>query len=347
VKSPLSFLSPSSGQVSPPQCAMELPPEALREQTASRLPTYRSVDIKSTVPAAVPPKAMHGHDSLQALDLPSQASDEPASTSSITKVSRDHARTHSASTISTPKKRDPAKARPQTLPYPSNPVTLESIHPSPNANVLTPRAQKARNVPGRNSRNGLEEFGKGPPRAMITQRSYKIENSSTTDWVAQQQSISTAGDDEHAPPVAAQPQPSRPATDSAPGRPLIKPIRGFKPSTPKSVEMTSRRISMDPDNTLRALDGFDNSQRNPNQPEQDEHNSDDSDLFLRAAREEELARHESNTNEDTLTRSDSRRVRPHVHISDSKIPQPTKRTEIFSAPHFPSSSLTYEFSTQI
>jgi hypothetical protein len=152
---------------------------------------------------------------------------------------------------------------------------------------------------------------------MITQqRSYKIENSnsSTTDWVAQQQSIST-GDDEHAPPpVATQPQTSRPAAESAPGRPLIKPIRGFKPSTRKSVEMTSRRISMDPDSTLRAPDGFDNSQRNPNQPEQDEHNSDDSDLFLRAAREEELARQASNTNGDTLSRSDSRRVSSHIHI---------------------------------
>lgn len=279
---------------------MEVPPEALREQTASRLPTYRSVDIKST--AAVSPRAQ---------------ADQAASTSNITKASKDHVRTHSASTISTPKKRDPAKARPQTLPYPSIPAALEPIHPSSNPNLPTPRAPKARNVPGRNSRNGLEEFGKGPPRAMITQqRSYKIENSnsSTTDWVAQQQSIST-GDDEHAPqPVAAQPQTSRPATESAPGRPLIKPIRGFKPSTRKTVEMTSRRISMDPDSTLRALDGFDNSQRNPNQPEQDEHNSDDSDLFLRAAREEELARQASNTNGDTLSRSDSRRVSSHIHI---------------------------------
>jgi hypothetical protein len=277
---------------------------------------------------------MHGHDELQV--QASQPNSESASTSNnLAKASpaKDtvHNRTHSASTISTPQKRDPPKARPQTLPYPSIPRGLEStIQPAPTSNVFTPRAQKARNVPGRNSRNGLETDSqwKGPPRAMITQRSYKVENSSsssTTDWVAQQQSISTGdGDEEHAPQVSAQPQISRPVTDSAPGRPLIKPIRGFKPSTRKSVEMTARRISMDPDSTLRALDGFEISPRNRNQTEQDEHNSDDSDLFLRAAKEEELARQASNTNGDGLSRSDSRRVRfhfhLHIHIPDSRIP---------------------------
>jgi hypothetical protein len=321
---------------------MEVPPEALREHTASRLPSYRFLDIKTAVPVvAVSPREMHG-DSLQV--QASQPSNEPASTSSNSNLTKPsfakdsvHNRTHSASTISTPKKRDPPKARPQTLPYPTSPAALESIHPpsNSNSNVFTPRAQKARNVlPGRYSRNGLEEFGKGPPRAMITQRSYKVDNSSssTTDWVAQQQSIST-GDDEHAPPVAAHPQTSRPVTDSAPGRPLIKPIRGFKPSTRKSVEMTSRRISMDPDSTLRALDAFDNSPRNPNQTEQDEHNSDDSDLFLRAAREEELARQASNSNGDGLSRSDSRRVRSHSHIPDSRFEVYARRMILSSAPH--------------
>jgi hypothetical protein len=82
--------------------------------------------------------------------------------------------------------------------------------------------------------------------------------------------------------------------------------------------MTSRRTSMDPDNTLRALDGFDSSPRDPNQTEQDEHNSDDSDLFLRAAREEELAQQASNVNGDGLSRSDSRRVRFNLRIPYSR-----------------------------
>jgi len=333
---------------------MEVPPEALREHTASRLPSYRFLDIKTTLPVvAVSPTsraAMHGHDRDQVTRQALQPSNEPASPSSnLTKPSsaKDtvHSRTHSASTISTPQKRDlPLKARPQTLPYPSFATALESIQAAPTSNVFTPRAQKARNVPpGRNTR-GLEEFGKGPPRAMITQRSYKAENSSssTTDWVAQQQSISTGdGDEEHAPPLPA--QPSRPVTDSAPGRPLIKPIRGFKPSTRKSVEMSSRRISMDPDATLRALEGYDNSPRNNNShhTEQDEHNSDDSDLFLRAAKEEELARQASNPDGDGLSRSDSRRVRSHLsfHVqtpiclpSASKIPKACERVFFLQRP---------------
>jgi hypothetical protein len=72
--------------------------------------------------------------------------------------------------------------------------------------------------------------------------------------------------------------------------------------------MAARRISTDQDSTLRALEGFDLSKRGSNQTEQDEHNSDDSDLFLRAAKEEELARHAGN---DSLSRTDSRRVRHH------------------------------------
>jgi hypothetical protein len=166
---------------------------------------------------------------------------------------------------------------------------------------------------------------------MITQRSYKVENSSssTTDWVAQQQqqSISTGdgdGNEEHAPPLAAQPQISRAVTDVAPGRPLIKPIRGFKPSNRKSIEMASRRTSMDPDSTLRALEGYDSSPRNNTRhTEQDEHNSDDSDLFLQAAKEEELARQASNPNGDGLSRSDSRRVSFHLHYAQIQIYLPS------------------------
>src|SRR5882757_6574455 len=116
---------------------MEVPPEALREHTASRLPSYRFLDIKTTGPVvSVSPRAMHGHDKLQV--QASRPSNEPASstTSNLTKPpsAKDtvHNRTHSASTISTPQKRDPPKARPQTLPYPSIPGALESsIQPAP------------------------------------------------------------------------------------------------------------------------------------------------------------------------------------------------------------------------
>lgn len=70
--------------------------------------------------------------------------------------------------------------------------------------------------------------------------------------------------------------------------------------------MASRRISTDQDNTIRGLDGYTLAKRPSNQTEPDEHNSDDSDLFLRAAKEEELARHDSNGD---LSRTDSKMVR--------------------------------------
>jgi hypothetical protein len=138
-----------------------------------------------------------------------------------------------------------------------------------------------------------------------------MKDSSTTDWVAQQSIISTQPASSQRAPTSATSQPSASVSDPT-ARPLIKPIRGFKPSSRKSTEMASRRISIDTDNALRALEGYNNSQRASNQPDQDEHNSDDSDLFLRAAREEELARQTSNPNGDGLARSDSRKVSVYI-----------------------------------
>jgi len=187
-----------------------------------------------------------------------------------------------------------------------------------------PRIAPAK-VPASNSRNGLlEDFWKGPPPAMITQGSYKIDTSSTKDWVASQQQqsldISPTAGDGLPPPSPAQPLSARSATDSSGSRPLIKPIRGFKTSSRKSAEMAARRRSSDQDTTVRALEGYDLSKRASNQTEQDEHNSDDSDLFLRAAKEEELARHPGN---DSVSRTDSRRVRHHSFIFHSLPPHYT------------------------
>lgn len=64
-----------------------------------------------------------------------------------------------------------------------------------------------------------------------------------------------------------------------------------------------------------SLDGYIHSKRPSNQTEQDEHNSDDSDLFLRAAREEELARQASHIAGDSLSRTDSRTVRHAILVS--------------------------------
>lgn len=149
---------------------------------------------------------------------------------------------------------------------------------------------------------------------MITQGSYKIDpaTTSTTDsWVAAQQSItiaSTSRDHNPESPLSpAQPTSAR-SLDSSASRPLIKPIRGFKPSSRKSVEMASRRTSTDPDHTLRAFGAYERARRSTNDSEHDELNSDESDMFLRAAQEEGLPK-PTNGPLETLSRSDSTRVR--------------------------------------
>ncbi|KAJ5038393.1 uncharacterized protein L3040_007256 [Drepanopeziza brunnea f. sp. 'multigermtubi'] len=133
-------------------------------------------------------------------------------------------------------------------------------------------------------------------------------DSTTNTWVAQQQAA----------PSGHQPGEERrhSLTESVPAaaRPFIRPIRGFKLSSQrKSIEMASRRTSYsDTSNTLRALEGghdtpYYHAPRHPEQ--QDEFNSDESDLFLRAAREEELHAGESMNNNDAPGRAASFRAR--------------------------------------
>ncbi|KAG9239777.1 hypothetical protein BJ875DRAFT_365032 [Amylocarpus encephaloides] len=145
---------------------------------------------------------------------------------------------------------------------------------------------------------------------MITQGSYRLEidTTSTTDWVASQQiapSPSTGTSRTQPPQSPAQPLSAR-SFESGGSRPLIKPIRGFKPSSRKSTEMAMRRPSGETDNTLRALEGYDRPRRISDPSSQEEPASDDSDMFLRAAKEEELSRRASNAPFGALARSNSK-----------------------------------------
>jgi hypothetical protein len=332
-----------------------------REYTASKLPTYRSTDLSvSASPSQLQLQSKHAHalahahvhahlpaptvDGL-ALAFPTTSTTTTTTTTttntssniapSIKPKSKDHVRNHSASSIATPKKVESPKRR-LTLPSDkvaspgslSAPLVLNSSTVA-SASTSTPApAQKARNFPVAHRRNGLEN-SYYPPRSFITQRSMK--DSSTTDWVAQQSIIGTQPATSQRTPTSATSQPSASVLDPT-ARPLIKPIRGFKPSSRKSADMASRRISVDTDNTLRALEGYNNSGHASNQPDQDEHNSDDSDLFLRAAREEELARQSSNSNGDGLARSDSRKVSVSILHAKSRDMHP----HLQMSPHVPS-----------
>jgi hypothetical protein len=335
-----------------------------RSQTASRLPSYRRVDLKGihgggpgagvqVVQAGLADNQRgHGAGSASAgggvVELPNNSPSNtnlhvnvnlaPATTTAtrsevlhanINKTPAHlHTRTHSTNNITSSdlSKALPALPRSRTfscerdLDSTANtaPFTLDGLHAG---NTTRPSEAETRKVPASNSRNDIGEktYWNGPPPAMITQRSFPIENSTTTtqDWVASQSPIT----EQPLPASLAHPKSSRSSTDNTTSRPVILPIRGFK--SRRSVEMASKRTSAnDTDTTLRTLEGID-SQRVQGQQEQ-ENNSDDSDLFLRAAREEELTQRAIIPESDRLIRYDKRRVRafhPVANIPPSRKPQ--------------------------
>ncbi|CAG8959150.1 hypothetical protein HYFRA_00013013 [Hymenoscyphus fraxineus] len=186
-------------------------------------------------------------------------------------------------------------------------ASASQVLPGSTTSKAKPSTKQARSSHRRN--NGLE---RGPPPAMLTQGSYKLEidtTSTTDDWVQSQQitpSPNPLTSKSQPPPSPAQPTSAR-SFDSAGSRPLIKPIRGFKPSSRKSSEMALRRSSQDAEGALRALEGY-RLPRRISDPS-DTLASDDSDMFLRAAREqeEEESPREVNGRREALTRLDSRR----------------------------------------
>jgi len=234
--------------------------------TSSKLPTFRHVDILNTA------KSTH---------WPATTVEQVPAPQTSTTIEREHARNQSESAASLqPTSSHPSILSPRPVTSPGGlAIQFDASSSQPSS---VENRNKARKNPAAHSGNvGIE---KGPPPAMLTSKTsfpaVEIENS-TKNWVVNQNALtgSSLPIDERK-PLPAVPQDSKPAT------PLIPPIRGFKTSR-KSVEMNAaspRRTSMDQDDTLRALDGF-NSQRPPHR-DQEEQSSDDSDLFLKLAREE-------------------------------------------------------------
>ncbi|KAH7360779.1 hypothetical protein BKA65DRAFT_192367 [Rhexocercosporidium sp. MPI-PUGE-AT-0058] len=349
--------------------SMDIPIDALRDFTASRLPTYRKTDLllssasASASAAASTAAAAHGSPQTLFFDTNLEDSDDerlsPIAISPPEHGQGQHNRNKSAgaqlTTTAPPAAYVQAQARAQDghnyaprmirqSTFPSTqtqsevlmlpcPPAINDANPNPNSHSNSTATPKQANP--RTNRAGKNNAY--PPLSMITQnRSHFFEPvevdlaSSTTSWVTQQQKMTALQVDgnrsaeqvlaghEHEQPRESQPQEhrlslSRSQTEPVSGRPLIKPIRGFKLSSQrKSTEMASRRTSYnDQDNTLRALEGHDNTYHAPAQSElQDEHNSDESDLFLRAAREEELqAKSIMKNNGDGPARSNSVRTR--------------------------------------
>ncbi|KAL2074382.1 hypothetical protein VTL71DRAFT_8160 [Oculimacula yallundae] len=195
---------------------------------------------------------------------------------------------------------------------------------------------------------------------------------STTNWVKQMTALQDnsnsveqglAGDEQrpypHPPPPPQQQQQQQQTPESKSqhrrlslsrsqtepvSRPKILPIRGFKGSSQRSTDMASRRSSSyyGEDATLRALEGFENA---PVQSEQQsEHNSDESDLFLRAAREEELQAKSNMNNGNGHTRSNSVRTRAPSGSAFQQYPQ-SRFSQRASLPPPSSTTTSYQPST--
>lgn len=202
-----------------------------------------------------------------------QPSSVPSTTIDIdNNVKKEHTRHHSESAADIP----PTPPRPSLLgprPVTSGGLLVRNQSDANSSHLPSVNLAKARKLPARN-------LGKGPPPSMSSFHAIDIEKS-TKKWVVNQTALSTSSPLDEEKPLPAVPQESK-----SPVTPLIPPIRGFKTSR-KSAEMNAtspHRTSMDQDDTLRALDGF-NSQR-PSHRDQEEQSSDDSDLFLKLAREE-------------------------------------------------------------
>lgn len=201
-------------------------------------------------------------------------------------------------------------SQPRPVDLSPSPSSEETPHNNNNSKITTKRNTK----PITRNQNGSSY----PPLSMIT-RGYTQDSSSTstTNWVAQQSittlNPSSANNNDHENPPSSsplQPHPNPPQSiaDNAAARAPIKvaPIRGFK-SSRRSAEMTSRRTSEE-SGSARVYETNENLHRRSRQSEPDEHNSDESDLFLRTAREEELAQ-QQNTVLNTNGNSPNRRVR--------------------------------------
>jgi hypothetical protein len=147
--------------------------------------------------------------------------------------------------------------------------------------------KKARNVPVSGSKNGLnEEIAKEMPSTMLSPGSYV---SQTKNWVA---------DQSHLDGTASQIPQS--ALENTPSRSAMAPMRGFRAS--KKMEPASSHES-----ALMTLEGH-NAQRES----LDEQNSDDSDLFLKVAREEDMDQQKNHVTPSSL---DSRKVLIHILLS--------------------------------
>ncbi|OWO98503.1 hypothetical protein B2J93_2238 [Marssonina coronariae] len=329
---------------------MEVPiSDRLRDETASRLPSYRHTDLCSV--KAYPP---------QPLDHACSTSQDqnrnlftPSSTAAQKNPHGDSPR------IMLRQSNFPLDVNAPAVPSSPSPSPSPCLSPSPSP---SPSPSLSLSPPGSAAADNFTDARRGRDGLTAQRGVLSAEPNPTTNWVTQQQMQSmmiapegegqgqgqgqtqsqcqAQGPRQHREYNNHEGEParrrlSRSMTDPA-ARPLIRPIRGFKLSSqrksPDRAEMVSPR-TFHPDSddanakTLRALEGGgrDNAHRMSAQLEQqDEHHSDESDLFLRAAREEErYSRSNLGTNEASPHQTNSPRSR-HPPGSATAFQQDTK-----------------------
>lgn len=291
-----------------------------RKLTTSKLPSFRSTDLLMS------PISGHG---LPFYANKSDCEDRPPPPAPPSATERPHLHLRNQSAGAALSSQEPSPStKTQTHPQGSATRPLPVVTNSELSNVpATPAPAFPRNARAKSSSRGRN----GPPPLSIQRHDQFFDSldadlanlggDSTRDWVSSQSpmtnissNIDLAGTASLGQERLQQEQPhrlSRSQTEPPQARPLIKPIRGFKLSSQrKSTDMASRRAQYDEDRTLRTLEG---DSASPQREEHDEHNSDESDLFLRAAREEELQA-SSRANLDSPGRSNSLRARPSSMI---------------------------------
>ncbi|KAJ8065582.1 hypothetical protein OCU04_006260 [Sclerotinia nivalis] len=173
------------------------------------------------------------------------------------------------------------------------------------ASRIVASEKNARRVPAHlNGKNGITaEVTKESTSTMLSSGASYV--SQTTNWIADQSHL----DQTHSPSTSYAP---RSSLENTPSRPVLLPARGIKNNNKMEPDLTER------ESALRSLEG-----RNPRKELPDERNSDEADLFLQVAQEEDDMNRQRNP---AFNRLDSRKSRIGMRQS---LPAPNFRSSYF------------------
>ncbi|APA10523.1 hypothetical protein SS1G_06953 [Sclerotinia sclerotiorum 1980 UF-70] len=174
------------------------------------------------------------------------------------------------------------------------------------ASHIVASEKNARKVPAYpNGKNGIAaEVSKESTSTMLSPGASYV--SQTTNWIADQSHL------DQSPPPSSTSYAPQSSLENTPSRPVLLPARGFNNNNKMEHDLAER------ESALRSLEG-----RNPRRELQDERNSDEADLFLQVAQEEDDMNRQKNP---VFNRLDSRKSRIAMRQS---LPAPNFRSAYF------------------